>query len=80
MSAPDPSRLSAELHALTEVAKTLATPLPLPALLRAVLEELTHVLEPAEFGVIMLWDAAAGILMTSATTCNGCSQTSSTRH
>jgi len=58
--------LSAELHALTEVAKTLATPLPLPALLHAVLEELTHVLEPAEFGVIMLWDAAAGVFRPEA--------------
>lgn len=66
MTVPTAARLQAELHALTEVAKTLATPLPLPELLRAVLEKLTNVLEPAEFGVIMLWDAAAGVFRPEA--------------
>lgn len=51
-------RRTRELHAITQVAKTLTTPLELPALLGAAMKELTSVLEPAEIGAIMLWDEA----------------------
>lgn len=59
-------RLHHERHILTEVAKTLATPLELSALLSAVMEKLTHILEPAELGVIMLWDESAGVFRPEA--------------
>ncbi len=52
-------RLARELDALTEVAKTLTTPLELPELLAAVMQKLTNVLEPAEVGALMLWDEVA---------------------
>jgi len=54
------NRLARELDALTEVAKTLTTPLELPELLEAVMQKLTDVLEPAEVGALMLWDEVAG--------------------
>ncbi|HJW82867.1 MAG TPA: hypothetical protein VJ754_01060, partial [Anaerolineae bacterium] len=57
----DLERRTRELHALTEVAKTLTAPLDLPALLGAVMTKLTNVLEPAEVGAIMLWDASSGL-------------------
>jgi signal transduction histidine kinase len=59
-------RRTRELYALTEVAKTLAVPLDLPELLGAVMEKLANVLEPAEIGVIMLWDEASGLLRPTA--------------
>jgi hypothetical protein len=43
-------RLARELNALTEVAKTLVSPLELPKLLEAVLDKICGVLEPAEAG------------------------------
>jgi signal transduction histidine kinase len=59
-------RPTRELHALTEVAKTLNAPLALPELLAAVLETLADVLEPAEAGAVMLWDASAGVFRAAA--------------
>ena len=56
-----------ELHALTEVAKTLTAPLDLPALLDAAITKLTNVLEPVEVGAIMLWDASSGLFRAEAT-------------
>lgn len=53
---------SAELHVLTEVTKTLITPLKLPELLEAVMDTIADVLETAEFGVVWLWDPQAGLL------------------
>jgi K+-sensing histidine kinase KdpD len=58
--------LMRELDALTEVAKALTLPLDLPALLAAVMEKLTNVLEPAEAGVLMLWNEASGQLEAQA--------------
>jgi signal transduction histidine kinase len=55
-----------ELHILTEVAKTLTTALPLPAILEAVLERITELLAPAEFGIILLWDPFAGLFRPQA--------------
>lgn len=60
------SRLKRELHALTEVAKTLTAPLDLPVLLAAVMGKLTDVLEPADCGVIMLWDQSSGLFRSEA--------------
>lgn len=64
--ARDPQRLNQELHALTEVAKTIAASSELPALLRAVMEKLHNVIDPAELGVILLWQEAAGVLRPEA--------------
>lgn len=54
-------RLRLELHALTEIAKTLTTPLELPELLDAIINKIVGVLEPAEIGAVMLWDQSAGL-------------------
>jgi K+-sensing histidine kinase KdpD len=54
-------RLQRELYALTEIAKTLTLPLELPELLDAVLKKIVGVIEPAELGVVMLWDQSAGL-------------------
>jgi len=54
-------RLHREFDALTEVAKTLASPLELPALLEAVLQRIVAVVAQADVGTIMLWDQSAGL-------------------
>ncbi len=59
-------RLSREFHALTEVAKTLASPLELSALLDAVLRRIVDVVEQADVGTVMLWDQAAGLFRPGA--------------
>ena len=63
----DLERLTRELHALIEVAKTLTAPLDLPALLGAVMDKLYKVVEPADLGAIMLWDESAGVFRPEAT-------------
>lgn len=63
---PELERRTREFDALTQVAKTLAAPLNLPELLAAVMERLADALEPAEFGVIMLWDNSAGLFRPAA--------------
>ncbi len=62
----DLERRTRELHALTEVAKTLTAPLALPGLLGAAMDKLVDVLAPAEIGAIMLWDASAGLFRAEA--------------
>jgi len=62
----DIQRLRSQLHALTEVAKTLASPLDLPDLLAAVLDKITMVLAPAQAGAIMLWDPSSGLFRAEA--------------
>ncbi len=59
-------RLTREINALTEVAKTLSSPLELPELLEAVLNKISGVLEPAEVGAIMLWDHSSGLFRPGA--------------
>jgi len=59
-------RRTREFYTLTEVSKTLAAPLDLPELLDAVMRKLADVLEPAELGVIMLWDDSAGLFRPEA--------------
>lgn len=67
VNAGELERRTRELHALTEVAKTLTAPLDLPTLLGAVMDKLTDVLGPAELGALMLWDESAGIFRPEAT-------------
>ena len=59
-------RSERELHALTEVAKTLASHLELPELLQAVMDKIIGVLQPAEIGAVMLWDQSAGLFRPGA--------------
>ena len=54
-------RLTREMYALTEIAKTLTSTTGLQELLFAIMEKIIGVLEPAEIGAIMLWDPAAGL-------------------
>ncbi|MBN1148653.1 MAG: GAF domain-containing protein [Anaerolineales bacterium] len=55
-----------ELYALTEVAKTLTLPLELPELFCAVIQKIVGVIEPAEVGVVMLWDQPSGLFRPAA--------------
>jgi K+-sensing histidine kinase KdpD len=59
-------QLSRQIHALTEVSKTLASPLELHELLKAVMDKMIGVLEPADIGTIMLWDQSAGLFRVEA--------------
>jgi K+-sensing histidine kinase KdpD len=59
-------RLTNELAALTEVAKTLAVPDELPELLNSVMQTILNVLEQADIGAIMLWDQSAGLFRAAA--------------
>jgi K+-sensing histidine kinase KdpD len=59
-------QLSRQIHALTEVSKTLASPLELSVLLKAVMGKMIGVLEPADIGTIMLWDHSAGLFRVEA--------------
>ena len=59
-------RLDREQHALTEVAKTLTSPLPLSELLQAIMDKIIGVLEPAEVGAVMLWDEPSGLFRPAA--------------
>ena len=59
-------RRTRELHALTEIAKTLSVPLALPQLLGAVTGKIANVLEPAEVGLVMLWDESSGVFRPEA--------------
>jgi K+-sensing histidine kinase KdpD len=54
-------RLQRELNVITEIAKTLTLPLELPGLIDAVLKKIVGDIEPAELGVVMLWDQSAGL-------------------
>lgn len=57
---------AAELYILSEVTKTLLTPLELSDLLEAVMNTIAKVLETAEFGVVWLWDPSAGLFRVHA--------------
>jgi K+-sensing histidine kinase KdpD len=62
----DTERLQRQLYALTEIAKTLTSPLELPELLNAVIQKIVGVIEPAEVGAVMLWDQSAGLFRPAA--------------
>lgn len=55
-----------QLDILAEVAKTLATPADLPELLEAVINKITEVLNPAEFGVVLLWNPSERLFYLQA--------------
>jgi K+-sensing histidine kinase KdpD len=59
-------RLQRELKALTMVAKTLTAPLELSELLDAIMKKIIGVLEPADAGIVMLWDNSAGLFRPAA--------------
>jgi K+-sensing histidine kinase KdpD len=59
-------RLSRQIHALTEVSKSLTSPLELHELLNLVMDKIIGVLDPADIGTIMLWDESAGLFKVEA--------------
>jgi K+-sensing histidine kinase KdpD len=59
-------RLTGELQAMTEVAKTLVSPVELAGLLDAVMRTIVRVVEQADMGAIMLWDQAAAVFRSAA--------------
>lgn len=63
----DNDRVVHRLHIITEVAQTLAAHLELGELLQSVLEKITAMLEPAEFGVILFWDPSSRLFRPQAT-------------
>jgi signal transduction histidine kinase len=59
-------RLALEIHALTEIAKTITSPLALPELLDTALHTMIQVLQQADIGAIMLWDQSTGVFRPAA--------------
>ena len=59
-------RLHRQIHALTEVSKSLSSPFDLHELLNHVMDKIIDVIEPAEIGTIMLWDESAGLFKAEA--------------
>jgi K+-sensing histidine kinase KdpD len=57
---------ASKLYVLTEVARVLAIQMELPELLQMVIEKITDVLEPAELGLVMLWDPATRLIWPRA--------------
>jgi K+-sensing histidine kinase KdpD len=60
------TRLTKELHALTETAKAINSPLELPELLNRVMKTIIDVLEQSDVGAIMLWDPLSGLFHPAA--------------
>ncbi len=54
------------LQILIEVAKALAAHLQLPDLLQSVMDRIDRMLEPADFGVLLLWEPTEGSLRPQA--------------
>lgn len=64
---PDIDTLAShKLHVLTEVARTLASHFEMADMLQSVLDKITEVLEPAEVGIILLWDPTYRLLRPQA--------------
>lgn len=55
-----------ELHALIEVAKALTVHLELSELLETVMDRIDEILDPAEFGIILLWDPIEALFRPKA--------------
>ena len=67
LTVTDRDQLTAsKLHVLTEVARTLAVQMELPELLQSVIEQIIDVLEPAELGLVMLWQPARRLFKPQA--------------
>ncbi len=62
----DTSRLSNELHALTEIAKAITSPLDLSELLDAVMKTTISVLDQADVGAVMLWERSSNLFRAEA--------------
>ena len=60
------TRQEKEEFALLEVAKSLTVHLKLTDLLEEVMDKIDEVLDPAEFGIVFLWDPSEGILKPAA--------------
>jgi len=60
-------RLGREFLALTEISKTLTSPLGLSKLLDAVMKKIVSVVNGVDVGAIMLWDETAGVFRPVAT-------------
>lgn len=60
-------RLRKEHLALTEISKTLTSPLELSELLDAVMKEIARAVDQVDIGAIMLWDQPAGVFHPVAT-------------
>jgi signal transduction histidine kinase len=71
------TRQDREQRALIEVAKALTIHLELPKLLEVVMEKIDEVLDPAEFGVVLLWDPSEGRFLPKATCGEGITSPSS---
>ena len=63
--------LTSKLRALTEVAEVLAARLDLPELLQSVMDKIIEILDPAEFGIILLWDQRRKLFQPEAATAVG---------
>ncbi|KAA3644194.1 MAG: GAF domain-containing protein [Chloroflexi bacterium] len=64
---PDSTKtLQRELHVITEVSKALTSALELSELLKQVMGRIEDLLEPTEFGVVVLWDSLEGRLRPTA--------------
>ena len=66
--------LNSKLRALTEVAEVLAARLELPELLQSVMDKIIEILNPAEFGIILLWDHTRKVFRPQAATRQGLSE------
>jgi K+-sensing histidine kinase KdpD len=60
------TRLNKELHALTQTAKAINSPLELQELLDAVMKTIVEVLEQSDVGAIMLWDQSVRLFHPAA--------------
>ena len=58
--------LTNKLRAIIEVAEVLTAHLELSQLLQSVIEKITDLLEPAELGIILLWDAQTRLFQPQA--------------
>jgi K+-sensing histidine kinase KdpD len=66
MNLQDTKRVERDLHGLAVVAKSLTVHLQLPELLETVMDTIDQILDPAEFGVILLWDPTEGVFRPKA--------------
>lgn len=64
-------QITKEMLTLTEVAKALTMHLDLPTILNTVMERIDDMLDPAEFGIVLLWDPSRGLIRPRAFCGNG---------
>lgn len=65
-SEQETDRLKRQLQALNEIARLLTLPIELPDLLQRFMNTIIGVIDPAEVGLIMLWDQSAGYFRAAA--------------